>query len=710
MVEENKKNKNTEKENHKGNNKKPGKSDKKPKKNLMRSRLHGHTAFYFKLPLYFVILIFPIVAWTYSNDVQAGFVLSIALALYILFAIGFYYYSRNKYLQELVDFAMDYTQVQKKLIKGLELPYGLVDRNGKFLWGNNALNEICENNSFKNISDIFPEITRETLEFEDDEKEKPFTYMTYNLRNYRVEYNKINVDEDFLADNKKNEDYLVAIYLFDETKIKRLTKENIEQKMVAGLIYIDNYDDALESVEDVRRSLLIALIDRKINKYFSAYNAVIKKLEKDKYFVAIKQKYVAVLQSNKFSIIDEVKAVNIGNEMAVTISIGFGVNGEEYTQSCEYSRVAIDLALGRGGDQAVVKDGEKIYFYGGKSKQVEKNTRVKARVKAHALRELLETKDKIIIMGHKICDIDSLGSAIGIYRAAKAINKSAHIVINEITTSIRPMLELFLDNDEYDEDMFIKSEDALEIVDYATAIVVVDVSRPSYVECPEILSKCKEIVVLDHHRRSSDTIENASLSYIEPYASSASEMVAEILQYFYDGIKIRPIEADAMYGGIMIDTNNFANKTGVRTFEAAAFLRKCGADVTRVRKLFRDSFDDYKAKAKAISTAETFESVYAIAVCPSEGIDSPTVLGAQISNELLNIRGIKASFVLTEHNNKIYISSRSMGDINVQLIMEKLGGGGHLDTAGAQIENASVSEAKNILKDTVLEMQNEKEI
>lgn len=693
-------------ENNDGKNK-----SKRKKKSIVNSRLHGHTAFYFKTPLYFALLIIPIIAWAYSNNIQAAFVLCVALAFYLVIALGFFYYSKNRYMQELVDFAIDYTQVQKKLIKGLELPYGLIDKNGKILWKNTALHHILEDVNCKNIADAFPEITKESLEFVGDEKEKPFVYTVFKSKNYRIEFNKINVDEDFsVSDKKKDEDYLIAIYLFDETEIKRLSKENVEQKMVAGLIYLDNYDDALETVEDVRRSLLIALIDRKINKYFSAYNAVIKKLEKDKYFIAIKQKYVSVLQSNKFSILDEVKAVNIGNEMAVTISIGLGVNGDEYTQNCEYSRVAIDLALGRGGDQAVVKDGEKIYFYGGKSKQVEKNTRVKARVKAHALRELLETKDKVIIMGHKIGDIDSFGSAIGIYRATKSINKTAHIVINEVTISIRSMLELFRENDEYDDDMFITSDEAIEIVDNSTAVVVVDVSRPSYVECPEILSKCKEIVVLDHHRRSSDTIENAALSYIEPYASSASEMVAEILQYFADGIKIKPIEADAMYGGIMIDTNNFANKTGVRTFEAAAFLRKNGADVTRVRKLFRDSLEDYKAKAKAISTAEAFKDIYAIAVCPSEGVDSPTVLGAQISNELLNIRGVKASFVLTEHNSKIYLSARSMGDINVQLIMEKLGGGGHLDIAGAQIENASLSEAKKILQDTILEMEKEKEI
>lgn len=692
------------------NNIKSDKKNKNGKKGSMNNRLHGHTAFYFKMPVYLGIFLIPVTAWACISNIQTGFVLSVVMLLYFLFSIGIYYYSRNRYLQEMVDFAMDYTQVQKKLIKEMEIPNALVDMTGKMLWSNDAMKNIFNDVKVKYITDIFPEVNKDNLEFAEDESKKPCISLVYDSHNYRVELNKINVDEEFSTDDSADEDYLISVYMFDETEIKRLAKENAEQKMVAGLIYIDNYDDALESVEDVRKSLLIALIERKINKYFSAYDAVVKKLEKDKYFVVIKQKYLSVLQSNKFSVLDEVKGVNIGNEMAVTISIGLGVNGEEYVQNCEYSRIAIDLALGRGGDQAVVKDGEKIYFYGGKSKQVEKNTRVKARVKAHALRELLESKDKVIIMGHKIGDIDSFGSAIGVYIAAKSIGKPASIVINEITTSIRPMLNLFVDNDDYEEDMFINSSEAIERVTYNTAVVVVDVSRPSYVECPEILNKAKDIVVLDHHRRSSDTIENASLSYIEPYASSASEMVAEILQYFTDGIKIKSVEAEAMYGGIMIDTNNFSKKTGVRTFEAAAFLRKCGADVTNVRKLFRDSFEDYKAKAAAISSAEAFEKVYAMAVCPSEGIDSPTVLGAQIANELLNINGVKASFVLTEYNNKIYISARSMGDISVQLIMEKLGGGGHLDTAGAQLENVSMYEAKNILKELIKNMENEKEI
>ena len=695
---------------------------------LMHSRLRGHTALYLKIPMYFSLIFLPIIAWMWTKDENLAIVIGLCFILYVILTVSLYFYEKNKYIRELVDFASDYSQVQKQLIKGIELPYGLIDRDGRLLWSNQSLTNLKKNSTSKNIEEIFPDIKLRGLNF--DEKEgRPSANINVNSQFYRVDFVKIPLETQFtragveigkktpdvneeeadLESVDKDEEYLIAIYLFDETETKRLAKENYDQKMVAGLIYLDNYDDALDSVEDVRKSLLIALIDRSINKFFAQYNAVVRKLEKDKYFIVMKQKHISALQSNKFSILDEVKTVNIGNEMAVTVSIGFGVNGDEYTQSCDYARVAIDLALGRGGDQAVVKDREKLYFYGGKSKQVEKNTRVKARVKAHALRELLETKDKVVIMGHKIGDIDSLGSAVGIFRAAQTINKKAYIVINEITSSIRPMLEILTNESEY-EDVFINSEDAIDIVDSNTAIVVVDVSRPSYVECPDILSKVKDVVILDHHRRSSEVIENASLSYIEPYASSASEMVAEILQYFYDGIKIMPYEAEAMYAGIMIDTNTFTKNTGVRTFEAAAFLRKCGVDVTHVKQLFRDSMDDYKAKAKTISSAEAFGDKFAISVCPSEGLDSPTVVGAQAANELLNISGIKASFVLTEHNGKIYVSARSMGDISVQLVMEQLGGGGHLDTAGAQLENVSLSEAKELIKGTVLKMLEEKEI
>ena len=369
-----------------------------------------------------------------------------------------------------------------------------------------------------------------------------------------------------------------------------------------------------------------------------------------------------------------------------------------------YDLYGIEMALSRGGDQAVVKDGNKISYYGGTNVQVEKTTRVKARVKAHALKEFVEGKDKVVIMGHSIGDIDSLGSAIGVYRIAKTLNKKAHIVINDVTSSIRPMLTKFQNNAEYEEDMFVDGAKAEAIVDNNTLLVVVDVNRPNYTECEALLSLTHTIVILDHHRQTGEAIPNAVLSYIEPYASSACEMVSEILQYTGENIKITSAEADCMYSGIMIDTNNFMTKTGVRTFEAAAFLRRNGADVTRVRKLFREDANEYKAKADAVSQAEIYKKVFAISTCTSEDIQSPTVVGAQAANELLNIKGVKASFVLTEYQNRIYISARSIDEINVQVIMEKMGGGGHLNVAGCQFDGFLLPESIGVLKETLDKM------
>lgn len=666
---------------------------------MNKSKVSERSLWYFRMPLILIAFLVGINVWIYTYDIKTGLIVSSLVAVYSIAAVIMYFYCNSRRIKDMMEFAADYAQVQKQLIKYLELPYGLMDRNGRIMWMNSEMERVIEDNGFKYIFSLFQEITEDTLRFDGG---KNTVKVSYKDRNYRMDMDLVGFDENF-KESHDEDNCIIAFYLFDETEKIRLQKENIEQKMVAGLIYLDNYDDALESVEDVRRSLLGALIERKINKYFSAMNGVVKKLEKDKYFLVIKQKYVSQLQSNKFSILDEIKSVSIGNEMAVTASIGLGVNGDNYIQNCEYSRIAIDLALGRGGDQAVIKDGDKMYFYGGKTKQVEKNTRVKARVKAHALRELLETKDKVIIMGHQLSDIDAFGAAVGIYRICKTINKKAYIILNEVTSSVRPVMERFVGNEEYDEEMFIKNDRAVEIIDNNTAVVVVDVNRPSYVECPEILGIAKAIVILDHHRQSSEIIENASLSYIEPYASSASEMVAEILQYIYDGIKLKQAEADALYGGILIDTQNFTNGTGVRTFEAAAYLKKNGANVTAVRRMFRDDMEDFKARANAIGNTEVYEGKYALSVLASEGLDSPTVVGAQTANELLNIKGISASFVFTEYNGKIYVSARSIDDLNVQLIMERIGGGGHMNTAGAQLD-CPVEEAVGILKKTLDEM------
>ena len=476
------------------------------------------------------------------------------------------------------------------------------------------------------------------------------------------------------------------------------------------MIYLDNYEEALASVEEVRRSLLTALIDRKINKYISGLDGISKKLEKDKYLIILRKKAIEQLKENRFDLLEEVKTVNIGNEMAVTISIGIGLDGLSYAQNYEFCRNAIDLALGRGGDQAVIKTQDSVSYYGGKSQQVEKNTRVKARVKAHALREIMTAKDTVLVMGHRMPDVDCFGSAVGIYRIAKTLDRKVHIVLNEIPSSIQPLVELFRGNPEYDSDMIIGSQQALELAGNNTVLVVVDVNKPSITECPDLIRLCKSVVVLDHHRQGTETIENATLSYVEPYASSACEMVSEVLQYIYDNIKMKPEEADCMYSGIMVDTNNFATKAGVRTFEAAAFLRRSGADVSRVRKLFREDAAEYKAKADAVSQAEIYRQNFAISVCTAEDLPSPTIIGAQAANELLNIRGIKASFVLTEYQGLIYISARSIDEVNVQVIMERMGGGGHMNVAACQLESTGIAEAIGALKKTLDDMLDNNEI
>ena len=366
------------------------------------------------------------------------------------------------------------------------------------------------------------------------------------------------------------------------------------------------------------------------------------------------------------------------------------MNTATYALSYQYARVAIDLALARGGDQAVIKDCNGITYFGGKKEQTAKNTRVKARVKAEALREFIVTKDQVIVMGHKIADPDSFGACMGIYRAVVSLEKKAHIVINEVTGSVRPLYDEIAESPAYEDDIFLTSDQALDYVNDNTMIIVVDTNKPQMTECPELLRRSRMIAVLDHHRQSSEVISNAVLSYVEPYASSACEMVAEVLQYIADGIKIKAAEADAMYAGIVIDTNNFTNQTGVRTFEAAAFLRRNGADVTRVRKLFRDDMQDYKARAAAISSAEIYREAFSIGVCPSEGLPSPTIVCAQAANELLEIKGIKASVVMTEYHGLIYLSARSIDEVNVQVMMEKLGGGGHRTIAGAQLSGISM--------------------
>lgn len=680
------------------------------KKNM---KLKGQLRMYVRWPLYLTALLVAANAGVYCVSVKAGLLMAVFVLVYAIIAGVLYVYNKPIVYTELISFATQYGQIQKNLLKELTIPYALLGEDGKIIWMNQKFMEITGKGSSysRGVSTVFPELNKNV--FPSAENPCASVELTHGELDFRVEMKRIAMGDALesnvlLEDDGEFEGCLIALYLFDTTEINRYIRENQEQRMAAGLVYIDNYDEALENVEEVRTSLLVALIERKINKYFNAYDGIVRKLEKDRFFVVMQEKALAQIRENKFDLLQDIKTVNIGNDMAITLSISIGSGGASYMDCMEYARSAMDLALARGGDQAVVKTKEQITYYGGKTQQVEKNTRVKARVKAQAFREIVETKDKVVVMGHRMTDVDSFGAAVGIYRAAKTLNKKAYIVVNDVTTSVRPMLDLFDEMNSTEPGIVINSGQAREIVDRNTVVVVVDTNRPSYTECEDILRMTPTVVVFDHHRRGNEVISHAVLSYIEPNASSACEMVAEILQYFADNVRLKGGEADCIYAGMIIDTDNFMNKTGVRTFEAAAFLRRCGADVTRVRKMFRNDMGEYKARAEAVRHAEVYRG-FALSVCPSKGLESPTIVGAQAANELLNIIGVKASIVLTEYNGRIYVSARSIDEVNVQVIMEKMGGGGHLNMAGVQLE-CSLDEAMRLVRETLDQMFKEGEL
>ena len=667
-------------------------------------------------PLYLAVILIIMNIYVYFLDTNAGKAVTLFLIVYMVGLAAFIVIKREQINEQLVKFGASYGQVQKNLIKEMAVPYALLDGDGRLLSANNEFMEMCpEKAKLKTgIGQIFPEITKNVLPAD---REKTVVHLTVNDKKYCAELKNIYIDDADWNEDKKSivenkDNVLISVFFYDETEILRLQQYLTDRQLVVALLYIDNYEEALESIDEVRRSLLTALIDRKINKYFQEYQVLLKKIEKDKYLIVFQNQYLEELKGARFTILDEVRDVNIGNEMAVTVSMGIGTGTDSYTDSYEAAHAAIDLALGRGGDQVVIKDKNEFLYFGGKSASVGKSTRVKARVKAQSFREIIEENEKVLIMGHSMPDADAFGAAIGVYRMVKYLDKKAYIILNNVTDSISMIVDRFRGDQAPAEyaDMIITSEQAMALFDENTVLVIVDVNRPGYTECPELLEIAKTKVLFDHHRQTSDSINDAVLSYIEPYISSACEMVTEMLQYVGDGVKLKSIEAEAMYSGIMIDTNNFLTKTGVRTFEAAAFLKRCGADVTRIRKAFRTDMEEYIAKAKAVSTSEIFMDGFILAECAADSAGSPTVLGAQVANELMDINNVRASFVFTEYNNQIYISARSIDEVNVQVVMEKLGGGGHMSVAGAQLSGCSISEAKQQVKAVLQEMVNNKEI
>lgn len=662
----------------------------------------GKLDHYLKAPLY-VIVLFVL------GDI-ALFFLNIKLALlavpcilvYALVIWAFYRWNREQLNREIINFATRYGTVQKELLGKLEIPYALLDTNGRFLWRNEAFFQLAgEDSDFqKSVTSLFGEINKDRIAAIGED---PLVFgLKSDHHTYRATLQQLTIDnfrekKEVTDSLNLSMDRVIAFMLFDETKLIALRQKNIDQELVVAQVSIDNYEETIDSVEAVRRALLVALIDRKVNKYFQSSDAIVRKNDRDKYIVLFQRKYLAKMEEDRFSILEEIKNTKAGNDNEITLSIGIGLGGRSYTQNTEYARAAMDLALGRGGSQAAIKSGDEIRYYGIRGREVEKNTRVKARVKAQALREIMTSRDTILVMGHKITDIDAFGAAVGVYVAARELGKEARIVVDTVTSSLRPLVSLFTGDRGYPEHMIISPEEALQIVDKHTLVVVVDTNRPNYTVAPDLLNRTRHIVVFDHHRQGEEVVQNPVLSYIEPYASSACEMIAEVLQYFSEKVQLRPTEADCIYAGILIDTNNFAAKVGVRTFEAAAYLRRNGADVIRVRKMLREDMATYKARAQVVRDAEVYHDHYAVAICETTDVESPTIVGAQAANELLNIVGIKASFVITDYRGKVYISARSIDEVDVQKLMEQLGGGGHLNIAGAQIAGADIDEVKQKL-------------
>ena len=645
------------------------------------------------------------------REPHAGYIALIFSGVYFLVILLFYLYYRPRILQEAMDFALRYGLVQSRVLEEMEMPAALIEPDGRVLWLNDSLCALTERRRTyrKNISVIFPELNRGTMPVAGWERDVKVAYGDRDLRAHiqRIPMDEVLDDTSFIERVGEEAAYLYMVCFFDETQLNKVIRENRDRRPVVALCYIDNYAEVVDRTDEVNQSLLNVLVERRINKYFTSRGGLVKKLEKDKYLVVLDQKELDDLTADHFSILGNVKSISIGADVSVTISIGVGGGGFNYQENYEAARGAMEMALGRGGDQAVVKNGDEMAFYGGMTQRSESNTRVRSRVKAQAMRELMLSMDNVIAMGHSFTDMDSFGAAIGVCRAARSVGKPAHIVLGELNTNIRAWVNMFRDSKDYDPGMFITHEQAMEMTNDGTAVIVVDTSRPSRVECPQLLGMTKTVAVLDHHRTTTDIIENASLSYIETSASSACEMISEILQYFDEPVKLSTLEADCLYAGIIIDTDNFNAKTGVRTFEAAAYLRRCGADVIRVRKALRDNIDNYRAKADAVSSAETFMDAYAISICHSEGLESPNVIGARAANELLGIVGVKASFVVTPYEGKVFISARSIDEANVQLIMERLGGGGHLNMAGAQLSGVTPEEAVEKLKEVLTAMTQE---
>ncbi len=636
-----------------------------------------------------IICVFDLILFS-QNLILGG--IGLLVLVYLLYYTWHSTRDRNKKWMMYIDsLSSEIDTASRYALLNVPIPLCLVDFDGNLSWYNSRFSELVElrDSLDQNLMGMVPGIDLQRL-IEDRNFEQE---LRVGDRVFRVLSNLIKMD-----DPKHSDRFILMLYWLDISRYSQLKSLYTDEKPLIALVQVDNFDDVMNETKEDKRPFVISEIDRRINLWASRMNGLIKKYQNDRYLVIFENRYLENLESKRFSLLDELREIEAGNRIPVTLSIGVGTMGKSLSQLEEHAFSALELALGRGGDQAVVRKSGGFDFYGGKTKAVEKRNRVKARIIAHAFRPIIDESAQVFIMGHRYPDMDSFGAAVGIYRAVINRGKDAHIVLDEVNEAIKSIYEKFQDNGTYS---FVTGQQAKERFGEKDLLVVVDTHRPSFTECPDLLAMTSRIVVFDHHRRGTEMIENTLLKYMEPYASSTSELVSEMIQYMENRIKIDKIEAEALLAGITVDTKNFSIKTGVRTFEAAAFLRRFEADTAVVRQLFQDDLSTFVAKSNVVSGAQIYRDELAISVCREE-IENIRMVAAQGADALLNIRGITCSFVVGQRSDgTTFISGRSMGDINVQLILEKIGGGGHLTVAGAQFFDMELDEVVRKLKQAI---------
>lgn len=603
--------------------------------------------------------------------------------------------NRIKGVQEYLNIiALQNSSTSTDAIRSLPIPMMISQIDGSIMWYNDMFAQaFCQKSLFDvPIQEVITELKWSDVLKSTDRIELNVHYQGHH---YQVVGNIVSAAQS--EDEEKV--YTVILYFIDMTEKEQIETRYTAEKTDIAIISIDNYDEILQKMDDSERQQTIAQIDKHINEWVSQSGGVLKKTERDRYIMLFEDQYLKTYIDKKFDVLDAVRSVGEGAKMPITISIGIGVGGH-LAENESYARAAIDMVFGRGGDQAAIKDETQYKFYGGKTKEYEKSTRVKTRAFSVALKDFMLHADQVILMGHHNADYDSFGAAMGLQRAARSLGKKPYIVLDE-SPAVQNIVREVREKEEYDG-MLIDTDAALEIVTEDTLVIVLDTHRPSMLPCPQLLTMASKVVLIDHHRRSTEFIQNCSLVYHEPYASSTCEMVTEILQYLDDGRKMTTFEAKALYVGLVMDTKNFVVKTGVRTFEAASSLRRYGVDTTMVKKLFAVKKEDYEHRASIVEKTEIFRDGIAAASC-TEDIPNVKVISSQAADEMLNLDGVRAAFVLYRHDGGIGISGRSLGEVNVQIILEKLGGGGHMTVAGAQIKGAAIEEVNDMLKKAITE-------